>query len=136
MNNPLAFLKKIGKKKNLTPDNVIKVAGEKITILPVSYDEILEVVFLLLPYIKMVRVIKDEHKSSLDPVIFFDIVENLIMQLNKKSLSRILVIFLKRDEVFVANLTNKDLVRLAPIIIRENGLIETMFLMRNLGAFE
>jgi len=94
------------------------------------------VVFLLLPYIKMVRVVKEEHKSNLDPVIFFDIIENLILQLHLKDINKILQIFLKQDEEFVSTLTAQDFVRIAPIIIRINNLVEVMFLMRNLGAFE
>ena len=107
----------------------------KVTIKPVPYSGMLEVVFLILPYLKMVRVIKDEHKSFMEPDIFFDVIENLILQLKPKDLSRVLQIFLDQDEEFVSVLTNKDLVMLAPIIIRENNIVETMLLLRSLGAF-
>jgi len=135
MNNPLAFLKNKLKKVE-KPDNTFIINKRQITILPVTYDETLEVVFLLLPYIKMVRVIKEEHKSNLDPIIFFDIVENLILQLRRQDINKILQILLKQDEGFVSELTTEDFVRLAPIFIRINHLIEVMFILRNLGAFE
>lgn len=135
MNNPLAFLKN-KQKKPIQPDNIITLKGKKITITPGTYDEVLEVVFLLLPYLKLVRVIKTEHKSNLEPEIFFDIVENLILQLKRKDLNRILQVLLKQDEQFVSQLTGEDLVRIAPILMKENHLIEIMLILRNLGAFE
>jgi hypothetical protein len=139
MNNPLIFLKnKLKNKKTVAEKlpNTFTINNRQITIVPATYDEVLEVVFLLLPYLKMVRVVKEEHKSNLDPVIFFDIVENLILQLRRQDINKILQIFLKQDEEFVSKITADDLVKLAPIIIRVNNLIEIMFLMRNLGAFE
>ncbi len=137
MNNPLTFLKNRQKNQvNKKPDNTFTINNREITILPATYDEVLEVVFLLLPYLKMVRVIKEQHKSNLDPVIFFDIVENLILQLSRKDANKILQILLKQDEEFVSIMTVKDVVTLAPILIKVNNLIETMFILRNLGAFE
>lgn len=134
MFNPLKFLKKKTEIVEKVP--TFKINNRAIEITPVSYDEILEVVFLLLPYIKLVRVVKAEHKSNLDPVIFFDIVENLILQLNRKDFNRILVLTTHQDEEFINTLTHKDLIMIAPTIITVNHLIETMFLLRNLGAFE
>lgn len=126
------FLKNFKKK-----DSVVYINKTRIKITPVTYDEMLEVIFLILPYLKLVRVIKEEHQSiTTDPTLFFDIVQNLILQLNRRDLNRILQILLRKDGGFVNQISHVDFIRALPVLIRENKLIDTVFILRNLGAFE
>lgn len=102
-----------------------------------SYEDTLEVVFLLLPYLKLVTVVREKKKNGDYPIdVFFDVVENLIMQLRRQDLNKALRLILKKDEAFVSNITGPELVRCLPIIIKANNFIDLFFLMRSLGAFD
>lgn len=96
----------------------------------------LDVIFLILPYLKLVRVIKQEKQSIMEPGLFFDVIDNLIKQLNRQDLNKALMILTKQDEEFVKTLSHEDFIKILPVLIKENHFVETMFILRNLGMFD
>jgi len=134
MQNPFKKFQK--KEQTETSVSKLYIKERFIIITPISYEELLEVVFLILPYLKLVKVIRNEKQSAVTADIFFDVINNLILQLNRKDLNRALQLLTRQDETFVNSLTAEDLLKMLPLIIRENKLIDVFFVMRSLGAFE
>jgi len=138
MNKIKTWISKIQKKPQ--PQTKIiksfKINDRQVQITPISYNEMLDVIFLILPYLKLIRVIKQEHESIMDPGLFFDVIESMVNQLNRRDLTKILVILIKQDEQFCSTLTHKELIMMLPTLIMENDFIDTMQLLKGLGVFE
>ena len=95
-----------------------------------SFDNLLDICFLILPYIKAVKKIKEEYKGNSPIDLFKDIVENILSQLNKDNIQKIL------DIVYInsKNKTPKDIISDIPYIIHRNNLIEIFILLQELGV--
>lgn len=129
------FLQKFQKKPiQKTPVN-FTVNERVITISPISFEKMLEVVFLILPYLKMVKIVKEEYKTDDDAFVFFDVIENLLLHLDKENIVKALSILLNQDIEFTKTITHVQALQIMPLIIDQNDLIETFYLLRELGAF-
>ena len=96
----------------------------------------MEVVFLVLPYMKGFmksrKMIADETPVDL----YFDIVSNIFQQVNRNHLTKILTIVLHENEDFCSGLIYADFVRVLPSVIRENRFSETFQILLALGVFD
>lgn len=118
------------------PGNIVFLNKQKIAITAVTFDELLEVAFLFSPYLKAAIKMREEYKSEGDAFAFFDVVQNIVTQLNVADFNKSIQILLKLPEESVKELTANDIVKILPIIIQENDLVSVFFSMRSLGLFE
>jgi hypothetical protein len=122
------LLKKIKNKKSFL------INGRIIKITPLTFDEMFEVVFLILPYIKTFILAKMQVDETATPSdVYFDIIQNAVSQLNRKDAEKAMSIFLHQDIEFVEQMKFKDFQRMMPTIIRVNDLYETFIHLYNLG---
>lgn len=82
----------------------------------------------------MAKVVKETNKTD-DALIFFDVVENLILQMKPENLSKAFSLLLNEDIEVTKGITHVQALQIMPHIIDQNDLIETFYLMRELGAF-
>jgi len=122
------LLKKIKNKKSFL------INGRIVKITPLTFDEMFEVVFLILPYIKTFILAKMQIDETATPSdVYFDIIQNAVSQLNRKDAEKAMSIFLHQDIEFVEQMKFKDFQRMMPTIIRVNDLYETFIHLYNLG---
>jgi hypothetical protein len=122
------LLKKIKNKKSFL------INGRIVKITPLTFDEMFEVVFLILPYIKTFILAKMQVDETATPSdVYFDIIQNAVSQLNRKDAEKAMSIFLHQDIEFVEQMKFKDFQRMMPTIIRVNDLYETFIHLYNLG---
>jgi hypothetical protein len=126
------MLKKLIKKFRKRSTFFINKRFVKIT--PLTFEEMLEVVFLILPYIKTFILAKQQVSEDSTPSdIYFDILHNSVSQLGKQDANRVMCLLLHQDKEFVETLSFKDFQRMVSAIIRENELYETFIHLHNLG---
>lgn len=113
------------------------IGNKNVEIVAVSLEKLTEAIFLLIPYVKLIKTIKSElTNNSTDLALFYDIVQNLVDQINRDHLNKILAIFtgLSVDEIKDASGT--DIVRILPTIIYMNDLYIVYNIFKQLEAFE
>jgi hypothetical protein len=125
------LLKKWQRKKTfLINKRIVKIK-------PLTFDEMLEVVFLLLPYLKIIKLAKQEIDEDATPSdIYYDVLHNGIVQMSRTDASRAVMILLHQDLKFVEEMAFKDFQRILPTVVRENDLIETFLHLNSLGLIE
>lgn len=122
--------------KKLTSEKVY-IGNKEITLKPINFEQMTAVMFLLVPYVKLIKTIKDElGNTKTDVSLFYDIINNLIEQLDKTSLIRILSIFLGESPEYVTGLTASDIMPILPNIIYINDLYIVYSMFKQLEAFE
>lgn len=89
-------------------------------------EELIKLCFLILPYLKIIKVIKDEYNSNSSVDLFKDIVENIISQVDETNLDKCLkLIYYKKPTI-------KDLILDLPYFIHKNNLVEIFVLFKEL----
>ena len=127
------LIRKIFPQKKPTKFTINK---KTITITPLKFDEVMEVVFIVIPYmkgfIKARKMVADE--SPVD--VYFDVISNIFSQINKDSLTKVFSIILHEPEGFCKELEYKDFIKILPTVLRENKISETFQILLVLGVFE
>lgn len=123
--------------KNKAPTvQTIRLNGSSVELLPLKLSEVVEVFFLLSPYIKTIQKIKDDYKSESSIETFQFVTETLLSELDRKVVVEILSIILHKPYVFVSDISISEIATYIFDIIMVNKLLEYYALFDKLGVFE
>ncbi len=98
-----------------------------------TLDEFLEVLFLFLPYLSLIRRVKKEYKEQQDGNLLFFMIQTLISEMDRKDLNKIFTILLKQD---ASKMALSDFIKKIPDIISQNNLVELYLISKQLKIIE
>lgn len=98
--------------------------------------ESVEFIFLIIPYIKLIKRAKADYKGDMDTGTFSFVVSTLVQELDKETLYKACSIIYHCDVEELKKVETVKVIRLLPKLIKINNLIETMMIMKSLGAFD
>ena len=101
-----------------------------------NFSEVIDVIFLVLPYLKFIKRVRAEYQAKTEAEVFRFVIQTLLESMEKKDIYKAFSIALRKPEKDIENLTMAELVILVPKLIRENGLFEIYLLMKKLGALD
>lgn len=128
------FLQKLFQKK--TKQRSFNINHKTITITPLTFEEVLEVVFLVLPYMKGFLAARRQIADETPVDLYFDIISNIFEQVSRDNLNKILTIILHENEQFCREVTYAEFMKILPAVIRENKFSETFQILLALGVFD
>lgn len=130
------FLQRLFPKKPKPKPTSFTVNEKTITIVPLTFDEVLEVVFLVLPYMKGFLQARRKLADETPVDIYFDIISNIFEQANRTHLTKILTIVYHESEEFCKKVTYAEFSKTLPAILRVNKFSETFQILLALGVFD
>lgn len=116
--------------------NRFYINNREIVITSATFDEMVDVIFTISPYLKAFIAAKVELKAGSAADVYFDVVMNILDHLGRKDFIKTVAILLHQDIEFVETLQFADVVKVIPAIVRENKLSEVFQILRLLGAFD
>jgi len=116
--------------------NKIKIGKKTLPLKPMSLEEAVNFIFILFPYIKLIKRSKEEYKTENNINHFSFIVSTLVDELDKETLYKAISLLLHQPIDVIKTIESKDIYLALPKLIRANNLIELYYIFKNLGAFE
>lgn len=127
----LKHLFRVKTKEKIPTPKVEKQSAELL-----NFSEVIDIVFLVLPYIKFIKRARAEYRSKSEADLFRFMIHTLLDGMDKKDIYKAFSIALRKSEDEIQKMEMKELVLLAPKLIRDNGLLEVYLLMKKLGALD
>ena len=113
-----------------------KINGKKVIVEKLNFSDLIDVVFLVLPYIKIIKRVRAEYQSQTDSELFRFMIQTLIEEMDKTALYKAFAIATKLPEDEIKQMSVIDMVTITPGLIRKNGLLDLYLLMKRLGALD
>lgn len=101
-----------------------------------TLDEFFELLFLALPYIKLVKRLKAEYNASKDEHLFRFIISGLLAEMERPTLLKIFAIITHKPVEEVEKMTVSQMVALVPKMIMDNNLLELYHYGKQLGVID
>lgn len=108
---------------------------EQIKVKLLTLEEVLNVVFLLIPYLKTIGKLKSYYNTE-NSEMFYELVKNVLEQVKKDDLFNIVKILTDLDDDAVKKLRTVDFIGIFIATIKENDLIACYRILVEMGVFE
>lgn len=106
------------------------------TVEKLNFSELIDLIFLILPYIKLIKRIRAEYQSDNQAEVFRFTIQTLLEGMDKGDLYKIISIAGRIPEEKAKEMSLSEFILLTPKIIRANNLIDLYLLMKRLGAID
>lgn len=113
-----------------------KINGKIIAVEKLNFSELIDIIFLIIPYLKLIKRIRAEYLAESSGEIFRFVIQTLADEIDREDLYKVFSIALRLPEEEIKTAEISELVLIIPQIIRRNGLLDLYLLMKRLGALD